>query len=149
MSKVPEYTYEYTLPVRAVIEELRRNNAGNKRAYLRFRSTFYTYHWRPLIPGAERTLAQAAASSLQQVGGRLIRFAAGKHFLEVEFLLPESESLHHANTVVRRSTSIAYKRAHKGIGSEDSNGFLWNPHTISETVPPLLDTPRRFRTETL
>jgi len=95
-------------------------------------------------------LARAAADALHQIGGKLVRFATGTCFVEFEFLLPESESLHRANTLVRRATSVAYKEAQRGIGSPGANGYLWAPRTVSETVPPpLLERSKRSDCETL
>ena len=142
-AKPSEFTFERSLPVREIAEELKRLNVGNRKAYLRFRSRFYTLAWRPLIPGAEPTLARAAMGVVQQLGGRVVRFAAGLHFVEVDILLPADVPVHKANVLVRRATSRAYKEKHKGIGCEASNGYLWNPTTTTQTMPPLLERTRR------
>ena len=140
-----ELTYEKTTGIKEILAELRRLNAGRpKKAYCRFRSTFYTLEYRPLLPGSEDDMARAALIAAQQFGGRVVRVAATRYSLQIDFLAPAELSLHRANVILRKATSQAYKARHRGIGPESSRGYLWKSQTISETMPPLLGRPVEY-----
>lgn len=130
-----EYTFTASLPVREVLEEVRRMNAGkDKAAYLRFRVHLFTFHYRKLLEGKERPLARAAMAAAQQFGGRVIRVAFTAYEMEIDYLCPASVGCDRANRALARQTSECFKQHFKGIGGAEQNGFLWNKTYTTYTM---------------
>ncbi len=142
-----DFHYVAEVPTRQVLDEIRSGNAGKKRQeYCRYRSTFYTLGYRALLAGAEEDMARAALLAAQTFGGRVVKVSISPICCQLEYICPASIAPEEANVRLRRAMSNAYKAKHRGIGPEDSRGYLWRANTITETVPVLLGQPLRYET---
>ncbi len=148
-----DYHYVKEIPTRQVLEEVRSQNRGKPRQeYCRYRSTWWVQGYRrTLIPGAEDDIARAALLAAQEFGGRVVKVSASEYSLQIEFICPTAVSVHRANVLLRRATSRAVRAKHPGLGSPtpkegSGGGYLWRSNTITETIPVLLEQPRKFET---
>jgi len=144
----PEYTYTATLPLRLVLEEIRRMNAGKERkAYLRFRVHLFTYHYRRLLEGKEKALSVVAVNTAQRFGGRVVRVGFTPISVEIDYLCPVEVGCEKANRLLARAMSDHFKQNFKGIGGAESNGFLWQKYLVTYSMDsPMLERPREFET---
>jgi hypothetical protein len=144
----PKYTFTASLPLREVLEEVRRMNDGKaKQAYLRFRVHLFTFQYRKLLEGKERELAKAAIGGAQEFGGRVVKVAFTSYSLEIDYLCPAAVGCEKANRLLARRTSIYFKEHFRGIGGAQDNGFLWNKVFATYTMDsPLLERPHEFET---
>ena len=138
MSKATRYTFEAEAGVRDIMAELKRMNSGRaKRAFSRHRAYYFTAGYAPLKEGSSEVMLLAAREAAQQFGGRLVRFAATLHNIEIDFFLPPEVSLAKASKLLKRHTSRAYISRFRGYGNPGSNGYIWKPSEIIETLSPI------------
>ena len=130
--KEDRYTIEKETPLREVLEQVRRMNDGKpKQHYCRYRAYYWTRGY-VSIEGAEVPMAQAAATMARQIGGRVIRYAATKHSVELDILLPQTVALAKASKLLRKAMSEAYRATKPGAGG--SRGYLFKSREIIETL---------------
>ena len=141
MSKPTLWKFERDIPLREVLSELRRMNAGKqKQHYCRYRATYFTRGYVRIEDVAEVDMAKAAMIAARQIDGRVIRFASTDFSVSVDFLLPQTVALVKASKVLRRAMSDAYKAKHRGIGDGSTRGYLFKSREIIETLAPMLGT---------
>ncbi len=140
MSKPSLYKFERETPLREVLEELRRKNAGKqKKDYCRYRATSFTRGYIRIADGAEVDMAKAAMIAARQIDGRVIRFASTDFSVSIDFLLPQTIAPAKGSKVLRRAMSRVYEQKYPGIG-KGSRGYLFKSREIIETLAPMLGT---------
>lgn len=139
MSKKTEhYLIEREVPVREVMEEMRRRNSGKQKKFYGRHRAFYWTKGFTSIEGAEVAMAKAAITMARQFDGRVVRFAATKYCVVVDFLMPQTIALAKASKLLRRAMSDAHRATKPGAGG--NRGYLFRSRERIETLAPLLGT---------